>query len=131
MSNARSWAMPGISVLAIALFFFLGGIAHFVFADAYVAVMPSYLGFHRELVIISGVFEILGAIGLLVEQTRRLAGLGLIALAIAVFPANVNMALHPEQFSQISPALLLVRLPLQFLLIWFIWWATAPRNAAA
>jgi len=123
--------MPGISVLAIALFFLLGGIAHFVFMEAFIRAMPSYLGFHQALVVISGVFEILGAIGLLVARTRRLAGLGLIALAIAVFPANVNMALHPEQFSQIPPALLLVRLPLQFLLIWFIWWATAPKNATA
>jgi uncharacterized membrane protein len=52
-------------------------------------------------------------------------------LAVAVFPANVNMALHPEQFAQVHQTLLWLRLPLQFLLVWFIWWATAPKHAGA
>ena len=124
-------AKPGIAVGAIALFFLIGGLAHFVFMDAFISVMPSYLGFHKELVIISGVFEILGSVGLLVARTRRLAGWGLIALAVAVFPANVNMALHPEQFAQVPQTLLWLRLPLQFLFIWFIWWATAPKDTRA
>jgi uncharacterized membrane protein len=119
--------MPKIPVLVIAVFFLLGGIAHFVFLESFVGAMPAYLGFHRELVVISGVFEILGAVGILFARTRRLAAYGLIALSIVVFPANINMAMHPEQFSHIPQVLLVLRLPLQFLFIWFIWWATAPK----
>ena len=120
--------MPPKPVLAIALFFLLGGFAHFYYLDAFVAAMPTYLGYHKQLVMISGVFEILGATGILHPLTRQLAGYGLIALAIAVFPANINMAMHPDQFSKIPQTLLLLRLPLQLLLIWFIWWATVSKR---
>jgi len=82
-----------------------------------------YLPYHYELVIISGVFEILGAIGLQIPKTRVFAGYGLIALCVAVFPANLNMALNPEQFPDIPVIALYLRLPIQLLLIWFIWWA--------
>jgi uncharacterized membrane protein len=64
--------------------------------------IPDYLGYHKELVAISGLFEILGALGILVPQTRLLAGYGLIALIIAVYPANINMALHPEEFTKVA-----------------------------
>ena len=122
--------MPRISILFISLFFLLGGLAHFVYLDIFVSSMPSYLNYHKELVRISGVFELFGAIGILIPQTRRLAGYGLIALAVAVFPANVNMAMHPENFLQIPEVFLYVRLPLQFLLIWFIWWVVSSKKAA-
>lgn len=120
--------MPRIPLLVVALFFITGGIAHFVVADFFVMAMPDYLGYHKELVIISGVFEILGAIGILVPQTRLLAGYGLIALIIAVYPANINMALHPEKYKDISELFLYIRLPFQFLFIWFVWWAIAPER---
>ncbi|MGJ8661988.1 MAG: DoxX family protein [Bacteroidota bacterium] len=90
--------------------------------------MPDYLGYHKELVIISGVFEILGAIGILVPKTRLLAGYGLLALIVAVYPANINMALHPDEYSDISALFLYIRLPFQFLIIWFVWWAIAPER---
>ncbi|MFT5809961.1 MAG: putative membrane protein, partial [Rubritalea sp.] len=73
-------------------------------------------------------FEILGAIGILVPQTRLLAGYGLIALIIAVYPANINMALHPEEFKEISEFLLYIRLTFQILFIWFVWWAITPER---
>ena len=120
--------MPRLPVIIIALFFLLGGIAHFAYMDAFVAAMPAYLGFHEELVIVSGVFEIAGAVGILIPRTRRVAGYGLIALAFAVFPANINMALHPEKFPALSQTALYLRLPLQFVLVWFIWWATTPKK---
>lgn len=120
--------MPIIPLLIIALFFLSGGIAHFVLTDFFVMAMPDYLGYHKELVLISGVFELLGAIGILVPKTRFLAGCGLIALIIAVYPANINMALHPEQYSGIPALLLYIRLPLQFLFIWFVWWAITPEK---
>lgn len=85
--------------------------------------MPQYLSHHQELVFISGVFEGLGAVGILIKKTRRLSAYGLIALSIAVFPANINMALHPERFANIPVILLYLRLPMQLFIIWFIGWA--------
>jgi len=122
--------MPRIPLLVIAAFFLTGGIAHFIAADFFIKAMPDYLGYHKELVIISGVFEILGAIGILIPKFRLLAGYGLIALMIAVFPANIHMALHPERYSNIPEGLLYIRLPLQFIFIWFVWWAIATERLA-
>lgn len=120
--------MPRIPLLIVAIFFLGGGIAHFVVADFFVMAMPAYLGYHRELVIISGVFELLGAVGILVPKTRLMAGYGLIALCVAVFPANINMALHPEQFFDLSETFLYIRLPFQIVFICFIWWAIRPER---
>jgi len=83
--------------------------------------MPSCLGYQKELVLISGAFELLGAIAILFPQTRMLAGYGLIALIVAVFPANINMALHPQDYRTIPDFLLWLRLPLQFFFVWFVW----------
>ncbi len=120
--------MPRIPLLLIALFFLSGGIGHFVFTDFFVSAMPNYLSHHSELVIISGVFEILGAIGILIPKTRLWAGYGLIALIIAVYPANINMALHPDRYKDLSALFLYIRLPFQFLFIWFVWWAIKPER---
>ncbi|MFT6247033.1 MAG: putative membrane protein [Cognaticolwellia sp.] len=120
--------MPRIPLLVIALFFLTGGIAHFVIADFFIKAMPDYLGYHKELVLISGVLEILGAIGILIPQTRLLVGYGVIALIIAIYPANIHMALHPEKYTNISTLLLYIRLPCQFLFVWFVWWAIAPER---
>ncbi len=120
--------MHCIPLLVIALFFIIGGISHFVIPEFFMSAMPDYLVFHRELVFISGAFEILAAIGILVPQTRLFAGYGLIALMIAVFPANINMALHPEKYKSIPELFLYLRLPLQFLLIGFVWWAIVPER---
>ena len=117
-----------MSILIISLFFLIGGIAHFVYLDTFMSTVPTYLNFHKELVLISGVLELLGAIGILVPQTQRFAGVGLIVLALSVFPANINMATHPENFPEISEILLYIRLPLQFIFIWFIWWAVTPKK---
>ncbi|WP_447928979.1 MULTISPECIES: DoxX family protein [unclassified Vreelandella] len=121
--------MPAIPIIIISLFFVLGGVAHFALTDFFVQAMPGYLGYHRELVLISGAFELMGSIGILLPRTRRLAGWGLIALMVAVFPANVQMALHPEQFPAIPLWLLYFRLPLQALFIGFVWWAIRRKSA--
>ena len=120
--------MPRIPLLVIALFFIIGGIAHFVVADFFIMAMPNYLGYHKELVIISGVFEILGGIGILVPKIRLLAGYGLIALIFAVYPANIHMAFHPEKYKDISALFLYIRLPFQLLFICFVWWAISPER---
>lgn len=101
------------------------GALHFSAADVFVRVMPPYLPYPRALVLLSGVAEIAGALGVLVPGlVRRLAGLGLILLLIAVFPANVHMALHPDQIAglNIAPLLLWLRLPLQAVLIAWVYW---------
>ncbi|MBL1274996.1 MAG: DoxX family protein [Ectothiorhodospiraceae bacterium] len=120
--------MPRIPLLLIALFFIIGSASHFLLTDFFVASMPSYLKYHQEIVIVSGMFELLGAVGILIPQSRLLAGYGLIALCVAVFPVNINMALHPEQFSDIPEIYLYIRLPIQFFFVWFIWWAIKPER---
>ncbi len=95
------------------------GANHFVSPAAYVAMMPDALPWHLELVWISGVAEILCGVGLIFERTRRAAGWALIALLVAVFPANVNMAVNqlPLGGEPVAPWLLWARLPLQLVLI--------------
>ena len=99
-----------------ATIFLVAGVGHFTSTDFFVKIMPPYLPFHRELVYLSGVFEIVLGVLLLIPQTTRLAAWGLIALLIAVFPANIYMFQHQELF-QVSPVVLLLRLPLQAVLI--------------
>ena len=120
--------MPRIPLIVVALFFLAGGTAHFAVIDFFVQAMPDYLPWHRELVIISGVFELLGAIGILLPQTRLFAAYGLLALVVAVYPANIYMAMHPERYPDIPELFLYIRLPFQFLFLWFIWWAVKPER---
>lgn len=103
------------------------GINHFVNPDFYLKMMPPYLPWHLALVYISGVAEIVLGVLVLFPRYTQLAGWGLIALLIAVFPANVFMAQNPHLFPDISQTALLVRLPIQLLLIWWAWWATKPK----
>ena len=110
-------------------YFMLGGIGHFVATELFVRIMPPYLPLHYEAVYISGVFEIAGAIAILIPRLRQMAGNGLILLTIIVSPANVHMWLHPDQFKDIPSWALSLRLVLQVLLIACIWWST--RTAAA
>lgn len=120
--------MPRTPLLAIAIFFLVGGLSHFIFADLFIRIMPDYLPYHEQLVLVSGIFEILGAIGILIPRTRLWAGYGLIALLIAVFPANIDMALHHEKYPELPVVMLYLRLPLQLLFIGFIAWAISPER---
>lgn len=115
----------------LALIMIGGGVNHFVAPDPYVAMMPAALPWHLELVYVSGVFEILGGLGLLIPQTRRLAAWGLIALLIAIFPANLNMALNhlPLAGKHVPQWALWARLPLQAVLIAWAWWYTRKEPA--
>ena len=100
------------------------GVLHFVRPAGFVKIVPAFLPAPYVLVIVSGVFEILGGVGLLVPFARELAALGLIALFVAVFPANVNMAVHDIQpkGAHLPTFLLWLRLPLQVLLVAWAWW---------
>ena len=100
------------------------GMLHLVQPDGFVKTVPHFLPAPLALVIVSGVFEILGGVGLLVPVLRRAASLGLVALYFAVFPANLNMAMNDIQpaGSHVAPALLWLRLPFQIVLIlWALW----------
>lgn len=112
-----------LSLWLIGIGFIIAGINHFLNPDFYTAIMPPYLPYHLELVYISGVFEVLGGIGIMIPRVQKWAGWGLILLLIAVFPANLHMALNPEQFETIPTIALYLRLPLQFVLIAWIYWA--------
>ena len=111
----------------VSLFFLIGGVCHFTCTDYFISIMPPYLPWHRQLVYLSGAFELLGAIALWLPATRRIAGLGLIALALAVWPANIHMAIHPEAFPAIPAWALYLRVPLQLLIIAAIAYAAGLR----
>lgn len=119
-----------IAIVVIAVYFLGGGVAHFTNPEFFTAIMPPWLPYHFELVLISGLFEIIGAIGLLIPKTRLWAGIGLIALTLAVSPANVHMAMNPELFPDIPVAMLYGRLVLQLFLLWLIWFSTGGVRAA-
>jgi uncharacterized membrane protein len=89
-----------------------------------VRIMPPYLPWHLALVYGSGIAEIVLGAMLLVPRWSRLAAWGLVALLVAVFPANVHMAMNPEAFPDVAPRLLYLRLPLQGVLILWAWWYT-------
>jgi uncharacterized membrane protein len=98
------------------------GALHFLGPRFFVQIVPDYLPAHVALVFISGVFEILGGIGIVVPRSRRAASYGLVALYLAVFPANVNMLLHPELGGTLPEWVLAARLPFQGVLIaWALW----------
>lgn len=107
-------------------FFVTTGVLHFVRPQAFENIIPEYLPAHLALVLISGAAEIAGGVGLLLPETRRAAGRGLILLLIVVFPANLGMAVDAEDHSIPEP-LLWARLPLQPLLIWWVYRAALRR----
>lgn len=102
----------------------VAGIGHFVITRAYVRVMPDYLPAHRELVLISGVAEIAGGLGVLIPATRRPAAWGIVVLLVAVMPANLWMAQHPELTPGVPVWALWLRVPLQLPLNWWAWMYT-------
>ncbi len=116
--------MSAISRWILAVFFVAAGANHFLSPAFYLAMMPDYLPAHALLVEISGVAEILGGVGLLVPRTRKLAGWGLLALLVAVFPANIQAALHGIPGHDTRPWLLWARLPLQAVLMWWVYRAS-------
>jgi uncharacterized membrane protein len=118
--------------VALAAMFLFAAMGRLVNPDGLVAMLPDYLPLRREAVYVSGLFEVLGAIGLLVPGTRRLAGLGLVALLLVVFPANVNVAVNNLQVPGFSgdPLYQWLRLPVQFVVIALVLWATHPARPA-
>ena len=100
------------------------GAMHFINPEPFVKIVPAYLPQPNLLVAISGFFEIIGGLGIMISKTRKFASWGLIALYIAVFPANINMAVNDIHLSENGVAnwVYWLRLPLQFVLIYWAWW---------
>jgi uncharacterized membrane protein len=112
------------------LWFFIGGIAHFAATSTEMRIVPPYIPWPRAVVLVSGVFELLGAAGLLYRPTRRAAGIGLFLLTVAVTPAHIYMLQRPELFG-IPYWALILRLPLQAALLALIAWSTIWGDAKA
>lgn len=114
----------GVAMIAI-------GVLHFVDPAPFVSIMPPWIPWHLAMVLISGAIEIALGVGVLVPRTRALSGWGLVALYVAVFPANVHMAvagITPAGMeAPVPPWAAWGRLPLQAVLIAWAWWATRPE----
>jgi uncharacterized membrane protein len=116
----------------LAAFFTFAGAMHFVRPREYRAIVPPAVPMHREVVVVSGVAEIVGGLAVISPSTRPLARWWLLALLAAVFPANVDMATNPTDVTdrgagadRIPSWMLWARLPLQPLMMWWVWRATA------
>jgi len=105
---------------------FIGiGVAHFVWPAPFVAIMPPYLPLHLELVYLSGVFEILGGVGIVIKSTQKLAAWGLLALLLAVYPANIHMLMNEVYIEGLpkSKLGLWLRMPVQFVWMFLVAWS--------
>ncbi len=116
-----------ISKYLLAMFMIVAGIMHFANPAFFLKIMPPYLPLHKELVLLSGVAEVLLGVLLLVPPTSRMAAWGIVALLIAVFPANLYLYQHQEILPA-SPLIHFLRLPLQGLFILWVYWHTRPAK---
>ena len=114
----------------LTIFMVGAGINHFRSPAPYLGMMPAELPHPELLVQLSGIAEVLGGLGLILPQTRRLTAWGLIALFVAIFPANLNMALNhlPLGDQPVPTWALWARLPLQVVLIVWAYWFTRPEK---
>jgi len=118
-----------VALWILAAFFVLAGLNHFLNPGPYLAMMPPYFPWHTGLIIVSGVAEIAGGLAILIAKMRRLAGWGLIALLVAIFPANLQVALYGWPGVQIPQWALWARLPLQGVLIVWVYRVCLARRS--
>ena len=116
-----------VSKVVLAGFLVFAGSMHFASPEFFLKIMPPYLPLHKELVILSGAFEILLGICLLIGSLSRVAAWGIIALMLAVFPANIYLFQHQEILPA-PPLVHLLRLPMQAVFILWAYWHTRPDN---
>jgi uncharacterized membrane protein len=116
---------PSFHRYLIGVLFILAGLLHFLKPGMYMSIMPDFIPYHKAMVLISGAAEILGGIGFMTPDFRTYATWGLVLLLIAVFPANIDMAWsgYKNHGFTLYTWALIARLPLQFVLIWWVYWA--------
>jgi uncharacterized membrane protein len=110
----------------LAIFFVCAGFNHFINSAFYLKIMPPFLPWHLPLVYLSGFLEIALGLLLLIPKYTRVTAWGLVALLVAVFPANIHMAINHQLYPEYSVPALWLRLPLQFVLIAWNCWYTSP-----
>ena len=122
--------MKSLSKYVLTFFWIGAGTLHFIRPDSYLKIMPPYVPWPLGLVYLSGFFELLFGLLLLVPRFSRLAAWGIIALLIAIFPANVYLYQHQDIIPG-PPLLHLLRLPLQAVFIlWAFWHTKSDRHSA-
>ena len=127
MTPERIKTLRNIGLCIVFLWFAVGGMAHFLATDLEMRIVPPYIPWPRAAVLASGVFELLGAAGLLLRFTRRPAGIGLFVLTLMVTPAHFYMLQRPELF-EVPYWALVLRLPVQAALLALIAWCTFWRQ---
>jgi uncharacterized membrane protein len=124
--------LEAVSLCLMAAFYAFAGVNHFRAPEFYLPIIPPYLPWHAELVFLSGVAEVMIGVGLLIPRTRVLAAWGAIALLVAVYPANIHMALADVPVGdppRSAGVFRWVRLPLQFVLMAWAWWHARRKPA--
>lgn len=119
-----------VALAFLLAWFLLGGLAHFVYTEAEMRIVPAWVPWPRAVVLVTGVLELAGAVGLLWRRTRTAAAWGLFALTIAVTPANVYMLQHADLFPGVPYLALVLRLPLQLVLLGVIWRVARAQDPA-
>ena len=114
--------LAGLSFVFV--WFFIGGIMHFVATETEARIVPPYIPWPVAAVLVSGVLELLGAIGLVAPATRKAASVALFLLTLAVTPAHIYMLQQPGLFPSVPVWALWLRLPIQAALLWLICWST-------
>lgn len=127
MNAERTERRRSITRIVMAVAMMAVGVLHFVVPNGFVSIVPRWLPQPLLLVQVSGFFEMLGGAGLLVPRVRRAAGIGLVALYVCVFPANINMVVHPELGGSVPVWALWLRLPFQLVFIAVALWVSRPN----
>ena len=129
--SARFATARRAGLAVVFAWFAIGGVAHFTATDSFVGIVPPWVPEPELAVLVTGAFELLGALGLLHRRTRAMAGVGLIVLSVAVTPANVHMLQQADAYPRIPVWALVARLPLQLGLIALIGWCSGAFAALA
>lgn len=131
--------LPGVRIapptrarVGLTLFFVFTALGHFVRTEAMAEMLPPSVPYRTELIYLTGVFELLGAIGVWVPHLRRLTGLCLILMLLGVLPSNIYSAVNRVKFGghEAGPAYLLVRVPFQIFVIGWVYFATEQHGPA-
>ena len=123
-----SWKEAGL--LAVVIMFLFTGSTHFTaMKHDYAAMLPGFVPMKVWVIHLTGLLQIAGAVGLLIPRTRRLAGLSLALLLVAMFPGNVYAALNDISFRGEAPTPLWLRTPIQLLFIGMVLWTSTERHS--